>query len=82
MKVFIKKFQVDMEVKSNGIEFEVRSTDNKQQKGDCYITKTALVWCKGRTDKKNGVNLSWEDFMVIMKSKETKRAALKAAKSI
>ncbi len=82
MKVFIKKFQVDMEVKSSGIEFEIRSPDGKEQKGDCYITKTALVWCKGRTEKQNGVNILWEDFMEIMKSKDTKKAALKAAKSI
>ena len=82
MKVYIKKFQVDMEVKSSGIEFEIRSPDNKDQKGDCYITKTALVWCRGRIEKKNGIKISWEDFMEIMKSKDTKKAALKAAKSI
>ena len=82
MKVFIKKFQVDMEVKSSGIEFGVRSPDNKKQKGDCYIKNTGLVWCKGKTEKKNGVNILWEDFMEIMKSKEAKKAALKAAKSV
>jgi hypothetical protein len=82
MKVFIKKFQVDMEVKSSGIEFEIRSPDGKEQKGDCYITNTVLVWCKGKTGKNKGVKIQWEDFMEIMKSKDTKKAALKAAKSI
>ena len=82
MKVFIKKFQVDMEVKSSGIEFGVRSPDNKKQKGDCYITNTALIWCKGKVNKQNGVKISWEDFMTIMKAKDTKKAALKAARSI
>ena len=82
MKVFIKKFQVDMEVKYSGIEFGVRSPDNKKQKGDCYIKNTGLVWCKGKIEKQNGVYISWGDFMVIMKSKEAKKAALKAAKSV
>ncbi len=82
MKVWIKKFQIDMEVKYNGIQFGIRSPDNTKQIGNCYITKTALVWCKGKIEKNNGVNISWEEFMEIMKSKNTKKAALKAAKSI
>jgi hypothetical protein len=41
-----------------------------------------LVWCKGKTGKKNGIDISWEDFMEIMKSKEAKKAALEAAKSV
>jgi hypothetical protein len=43
MKVFIKEFSVDMEVKSSGIEFEVRTPDNAQQLGDCYLTMSGLV---------------------------------------
>ena len=82
MKVVIKKFQIEMEVKSRGIEFEVRSPDGSEQKGDCYITKAALVWCIGKAIKENGTKISWEDFMEIMKSDESKKAALKAAKAI
>jgi hypothetical protein len=82
MQVKIKKFVVDMNVKANGIEFEVRTPDGSTQIGDCFLTMTGLVWCKGRKGRKNGINISWEDFMEIMKSKEAKKAALKAAKSV
>jgi hypothetical protein len=82
MKVKIKSFDVAMDVKSNGIEFEVRSPDNKTQLGDCFLTMTGLVWCEGKKAKKSGIKMSWTDFMEIMKSEDTKKAALKAAKSI
>lgn len=39
MKVLIKEFAVDMEVKSKGIEFEVKSPDGASHLGDCYVTK-------------------------------------------
>jgi hypothetical protein len=82
MHVHIKKFDVNMDVKASGIEFEVRKRAESAQIGDCYLTMTGLIWCKGRTDKKNGINLSWEDFMAIMKSEAAKKAALKGAKAI
>jgi hypothetical protein len=81
MKVSIKSFDVNMEVKSNGIEFEVRSTDGLNQLGDCYLTMTGLVWCNGKTTKANGVKISWSDFMIIMRNEEVLKAALKAAKA-
>lgn len=81
MKVNIKSFDVNMEVKSNGIEFEVRSADGASQLGDCYLTMTGLVWCNGKTTKANGIKVSWNDFMTIMMSEETQKAALKAAKA-
>jgi hypothetical protein len=80
VKVNIKSFDVNMEVKSNGIEFEVRSADGTTQLGDCYLTMTGLVWCNGKTTKANGIKISWNDFMLIMASEQSKRAALKAAK--
>ena len=81
MKVNIKSFDVNMEVKSNGIEFEVRSADGATQLGDCYLTMTGLVWCNGKTTKAKGVKIAWNDFMTIMTSEETQKAALKAAKA-
>ncbi len=53
MKVTIKKFNVEMEVKTNGIELGVRD-DNGNFLDDCYSTKTGLIWCEGRTTKSNG----------------------------
>jgi len=80
MQVAIKSFDVNMQVKSNGIEFEVRSPDGATQLGDCYLTMTGLVWCSGKTSKKNGVKIHWRDLIKILESEETKKAAVKAAK--
>jgi hypothetical protein len=82
MQVKIKTFDVNMDVKSNGIEFEVRKPDGTAQVGDCYLTMTGLIWCSGKTAKKNGLKISWADFQEIMKSDTAKKAALKAAKQV
>ncbi len=68
MQVRIKQFDVKMDVKSNGIEFEVRSPDGSQQLGDCYLTMTGLIWCKGKISKQNGIPISWNDFIAYMES--------------
>ena len=82
MRVSTKSFDVNMEVKSNGIEFEVRSPDRKEFLGDCYVTMTGLIWCKGKTAKNNGVRISWNDFIALMSSDETARNAVKDAKAV
>ena len=81
MQVSIKQFDVNMQVKSKGIEFEVRSPDGATQLGDCYLTMTGLVWCNGRTLKKNGIKIDWNDLITILQSDDTKNAAVKAAKN-
>ena len=81
MKVKIKKFDLDMDVKKKGIEFEVRSTDGKKQLGDCYLTNTRFIWCSGRKAKSNGIKIKWGDFITLMGSKEVLKRALKAAKN-
>lgn len=80
MQVKIKSFDVNMDVKSKGIEFEVRTPDGSAQTGDCYLTMTGLVWCEGKKAKANGIKISWAEFQEIMKSDAAKQAALKAAK--
>ena len=47
MKVSIKDFDVAMDVKNNGIELEVADNEGKHL-GDLFVTKTQLIWCKGR----------------------------------
>lgn len=81
MNVRIKSFDVNMEVKKSGIEFEVRTPDGKEQLGDCYLTMTGLIWCQGRKKKGNGVKVGWNDFIAIMCSKDALKRALKAARS-
>ncbi len=58
---------VEMEVKNKGIEFQVRDNDGTLR-GDCYLTKTGLVWCEGQTQKDNGVKVSWNEFIDWMNS--------------
>lgn len=65
MKVTIKKFNVEMEVKTNGIEFGVRDNDGNFL-GDCYLTKTGLIWCQGRTTRSRGKQIDWTDFIRYM----------------
>lgn len=79
MQVFIKSLQVEMPVKQNGIELEVRGKDGKDQLGDCYATMTGLAWCNGKVKKENGTKIKWEDFIAICSSDATLKAALKAA---
>ncbi len=62
MKVNIKSMKVEMEVKNTGVEFEVR-TNKDEFLGDCFVTKTGLIWCQGKTKRENGVSISWEDFI-------------------
>lgn len=80
MQVHIKQFEVDMQVKSSGIELEVRTPDGSTQVGDCYVTMTGLVWCKGRVTKANGIKVSWADLATILASDESLESAVKAAK--
>lgn len=79
MRVSIKSFNVNMEVKSSGIEFEVRTPDGEFV-GDCHLTMTGLVWCNGKTDKKNGERISWNDFIALMNDPETLKYAITQAR--
>ena len=70
MKVTIKNLSVEMEVKNKGVEFDVY--DNKDTfRGDMIVTKSGLTWCKGKTAKRNGFKVSWEDFIKWMESQES-----------
>ena len=67
MKVSIKTFDVEMDVKTNGIEFEVPDNDDNFR-GDCYLTRTGMIWCEGRVRRENGVRITWDQFMAWMNS--------------
>jgi hypothetical protein len=69
MKVKIKDFDVDMEVKNNGIEFQVHDNDGSF-KGDCYVTKSGLIWCHGKTARENGTKISWDKFIRLMEEQK------------
>ena len=69
MKVSIKTFDVKMEIKKNGIEFEVRDPKGAFQ-GDLILTNTKLIWCKGKIPKKGGKSVTWKEFISWMNDRE------------
>jgi hypothetical protein len=81
MNVKIKSFDVSMDVKKKGIELEVRTPNGDKQLGDCYVTMTGLVWCPGKTNKKNGIKIDWNDLINLMSSKDSLKRALEATKN-
>ncbi len=79
MKVLIKSFDVGMQVKAKGIEFEVRTPDDQEQLGDCYLNMVGLIWCKGRIQPRKGIKVSWKNLMAICQSDAAVKAAVEAA---
>jgi hypothetical protein len=69
MKVSIKSFEVEMHVKNKGIEFEVYDNDDNHL-GDIVLTKTRVIWCKGKTSRKKGKRLKWKEFIERMEKQE------------
>ncbi len=77
MKVTIKSFDVAMEVKTKGIEFEVDSPDGETHHGDLILTKANLVWCKGKTTPTKGVKIKWDDFIAWADTQTPKKGKSK-----
>jgi hypothetical protein len=50
------------------VEFEVYSTDGVTHRGDLVLTKSAVIWCEGRTKRENGQRLTWDKFIELMKA--------------
>lgn len=70
MRVAIKNLSVQMDVKNKGVEFDVYDNQGNFC-GDMIVTKSGLVWCKGKTMQKNGVKVSWEKFIEWMEGEHT-----------
>ena len=70
MEVKIKEFNVDMEVKTSGIEFEVRDPSGEEHLGDLILTSTRLIWCRSRVRRENGVRIEWQEFIDLMNNRE------------
>ena len=65
MKVSVKDLSVSMELKNKGMELDVYDTNGKHL-GDLVVSKSKLVWCKGRTKPENGKSISWKKFIEYM----------------
>jgi hypothetical protein len=67
MKVSVKDFAVTMEIKNKGIELDVYDNSGTHL-GDLVVTKTKLVWCKGKTSVANGKEITWDKFIKHMEA--------------
>jgi hypothetical protein len=67
MKVSVKDFAVTMEIKNKGIELDVYNSSGTHL-GDLVVTKTKLVWCKGKTSVANGQEIAWDKFIKHMEA--------------
>jgi hypothetical protein len=65
MIVSIKDLGVSMEIKNRGLEIDVKDTKGDHL-GDFYITGTKLIWCRGKTSRENGVEITWANFIRFM----------------
>jgi len=68
MNVTIKRFDVQMELKNSGIEFEVRTPAGVDHLGDMVVNKSGMTWCPGRVQVKNGTRKSWEEIIEFFNS--------------
>lgn len=66
MKVSIKKFDVEMDIKTKGIEIDIYTPDGKEFLGDLIVTKSSVIWCEGKTSRARGKKLSWKKFIEVM----------------
>jgi hypothetical protein len=64
--VWIKDLSVNMDVKNNGIEFDVSENGHI---GDLFVTKTGIIWCEGKTDRANGRKIDWKELREYCKPK-------------
>ena len=69
MKVFIKEFSVEQEIKTKGIELGILSPDGKRHIGDLIVTKTGVEWCKGKVHRGNGLQKSWNGLIALLESR-------------
>lgn len=66
--VWIKQLDVEMEVKTNGVEFEIQKSNGNGHRGDLIVSKAGLTWCKGKTNRKNGTKVTWDEFIAWMEN--------------
>jgi hypothetical protein len=67
LKVSIKTFGIDMDIKSKGMELDVKDTSGKRI-GDLWVTMTGLTWCPGKKHRGSGVKITWAEFIARMEA--------------
>ncbi len=81
MDVAIKSFDVAMDVKTKGIELEIREPNDGAKLGNLVVTKSNLIWCSGKTQLANGKKIKWADFIEMANAvaEPVKKTAAKKA---
>ena len=68
MQVTIKSFDVKMELKNNGVELAIHDNQGNL-KGDLILTRSKIIWCKGKQTRRNGNSISLDRFIKMMEEK-------------
>ncbi len=68
MKVEVKNLDATIELKTKGMELEIRDPDGTFR-GDLIITKTSVIWCRGRTQRENGVKIHLNDLITYLENR-------------
>ena len=65
MEVVITDLGIPLEVKTRGIDFEVRDNSGSLL-GHLKLTSTKLEWRNRGIHRGNGIEIEWEDFIELM----------------
>jgi len=65
MNVWIKNPSIEMQIKTCGMELEIREPGGDHF-GELVITKTKVIWRKRGIRRENAVALTWERFATHM----------------
>jgi hypothetical protein len=57
--VHIKATTIELKIKTNGLELQIDEKGGGQF-GDIFVTKTGIIWCKGKTTRPKGVKIDYE----------------------
>jgi hypothetical protein len=71
MQVKTQPFKEALELKGEGISFDVYGNGSKRL-GDLCVTKAGLIWSKGpnaRASRDGGINVKWEEFIDWVQSR-------------
>jgi hypothetical protein len=67
MQVFVKNISATIELKNNGMTFDLYETDGSY-KGKIKLNRAGMVWCSGKTRLENGDKVSWYDLIEHLES--------------
>ncbi len=72
MDISVKNFDLELQVKTNGIEFLVRDNDGTHR-GTFVINKARIEWCKGKKRRGNGVQVDWDVLIDVLENRKKHR---------